>query len=77
MKKQKKFGRKLQLNKETIATLNQDKVRGGGPSDKICPCHTTFPTEVVCTAADCPTIHITLCQTDCYTCITYCDTCDC
>lgn len=67
MKKQKKFGRKLKLNKETITVLNgsiTDKVVAGKPiltlPDTICciPCHLTIPTEVICTEYDCYTIHI-------------------
>jgi hypothetical protein len=76
MKKQKKFGRKLQLNKETIAKLNQKKVLAGKPP---IPCGTTFPTEVICTVADCYTIHFSNCVTNCVTdCAPTCHTvCDC
>ncbi len=76
MKKQKKFGRKLQLNKETIAQLDQKKVKGGIPPG---PCGTTFPTEAICTVADCYTIHqsncVTNCVTDCSPTCTICATC--
>lgn len=66
MKTRKKFDRKLKLNKETIARLDQNKVRGGAtagcePTQKgsPCPCNRTIPTEVICTLYDCPTsIHI-------------------
>ena len=61
--KQQKLGRKLQLKKETIATLEQKKVLGGATTrvtDCIpCPCNRTVPTEVICTLYDCPTtIHV-------------------
>ena len=72
--KQKKFRRKLQLNKETIARLNQEKVLAGNPPS---PCGETIPTEVICSVIYCYTINYTLCDTNCRSCITYCETCDC
>jgi len=38
MKKQKKLGRKLSLNKVTIDTLNQREVIGGATALSRCPC---------------------------------------
>lgn len=44
MKKQKKFGRKLTLNKETIGSLGQWKAVGGGTALSVCLCPlTVFP----------------------------------
>jgi hypothetical protein len=84
MKKQKKFGRKLALNKETIATLNQQKVVGGRTTIVseclACPCGQTIETEVICSLIDCYTINTPTCQT-CDTCggetciVTVCDPC--
>jgi hypothetical protein len=73
MKNQKKFNRKLKLNKATIARLDQEKVRGGKTAGckptqigSPCPCNRTIPTEVICTLYDCLSIHIcTLCNVDC------------
>jgi hypothetical protein len=50
MKKQKKFGRTLQLNKETISKLNQDKVRGGATTfcSLPCPCNQSGVSEITC-----------------------------
>ena len=49
MKKQKKFGRKLALNKETIAALSQKKVIGGRTEVQFtvcaCPCQNTEDTD--------------------------------
>jgi hypothetical protein len=81
MKKQKKFGRKLALNKQTIARLGQEKVLGGATGIVTeciqCPCGQTVPTETACSNA-CPTdtcycITINNCPTN-FTCET-CDTC--
>jgi len=69
MKKQKKFGRKLQLNKETIARLDQRKVKAGGLNTV---CADTIETEAcgvtICNYQTCET-----CET-CQTCQT-CETC--
>jgi hypothetical protein len=59
MKKQKKLGRRLKLNKQTIAQLDQDKVLGGATiscSDP-CPCDNTVATEAC-----------TYCEETCNTC---------
>lgn len=55
MKTQKKLGRKLTLNKLTIACLEQKSVLAGKPP---VPCNRTVPTEVICTLYDCYTIHV-------------------
>jgi hypothetical protein len=68
MKKQKKFERKLKLNKETIATLHKKKVNAGAGERTIycsdpCPCYETIPTEATCKTACSP---LTACgQTEC------------
>jgi hypothetical protein len=59
MKNKKKFGRKLSLNRETIATLEQRNVHGGRPVETrqttcCVPCCKSIPTEVICTLYDCP-----------------------
>ena len=78
MKKQKKFSRKLQLNKETITHLDQNKVHAGRLATV---CGDTIITEALCgTVCDCYTNET--CQT-CRTCtcggetclITVCDPC--
>lgn len=55
--KHKKFKRKLTLSKETIATLDQDKIRGGRT--------TTCQTDPTCNCPD-PTQPVTCCPTVCY-----------
>jgi hypothetical protein len=71
MKNKKKFGRKLALNKQTIASLSQQKVVGGRTTIVseclACPCGQTIETEVICSLVDCYTINTPTCQT-CETC---------
>ena len=59
MKDKKKFARKLALNKETIAKLDQEKVHGGGTvgcTDVYCPYNPIFQeTDIKCTIVSlCP-----------------------
>jgi hypothetical protein len=72
MKRQKKFGRKLALNKQTIARLGQEKVLGGATGIVTeciqCPCGQTVPTETAC-SNECPT--------DTCNCTATCDSCPC
>ena len=57
MKKQKKFGRKLVVNKETIASLDEGNIKdlragiSGMVSCKICPCESPYtpPDTLNCT----------------------------
>ncbi|MFC2141106.1 class I lanthipeptide [Acidobacteriota bacterium] len=75
MKQQKKFGRKLQLNKETIARLDQRKVKAGGLNtvcadtietealcDSICYCPPTYQTCTCDTCPPCPSVKYCPCQ---------------
>jgi hypothetical protein len=82
MKKQKKFGRKLSLNKQTIASLGKRQVVGGATGIVTeciaCPCGQTIATEVICSLVDCYTINTPTCQTcDCpNTAKSECGSCD-
>jgi hypothetical protein len=63
--KQKKLNKKLVLNKETIAALKTDFIRGGTPSNSQCPECPQDPSWIdeLCTDGDCQSIH-RICLTD-------------
>lgn len=69
MKKQKKFNRKLKLNKVTIATLTQKKVLAGRTAELTgicyCPCNETVETEIPTCPATCVATCIATCAETC------------
>jgi natural product precursor len=66
--KQKKPGKKLNLNKKTIAALDSRQIKavyGGDPGESDCPCRihcgTEYPSSCLPTDTQDPTIYIVCC----------------